>query len=503
VTSGVHGNDWSKQSLFVDGQWSAAADGGTREIHSPHDGSLVRVVAEATAADTHRAIAAARAAFDDGRWSALPWLQRGALLSRVADLMQRDHAELSRLESEDTGKRLVESGFDIDDVISVFRYCAGVDEPGPADSGVTEAGVSSVVVHEPLGVAGLITPWNYPLLQVSWKAAPALLAGCTFVLKPSELTPSTAVHLMRLLAEAGLPDGVANLVLGAGAAAGAPLATDPRVDIVSFTGGLATGRVLMAAAAATVKKVALELGGKNPNIIFADADLDAAIDNTVTFAFLHSGQVCSAGSRLLVERGIHDRVVTELARRADAIRLGGPDDPQAETGALISAGHREKVERYLAAAVAEGAVLVSGGTRPTDPALAAGNYLRPAVLDHCRTEMRCVQDEAFGPTVTVEVFDTEAEAIRLGNDTVYGLSGAVWTADAERGARVAAALRHGTIWVNDAGPYRAAAEWGGYKQSGVGRELGHAGLAEYQEIKHIWTREQAVRSGWFRDSQLP
>jgi len=496
-------NDWGAESLFVDGSWSGASDGGIRQIRSPHDTTVVRTVAEATAADVDRAIAAARAAFDDGRWCGRAWAERAALLGRVADLLQRDHATLSRLESDDTGKRLVESGYDIDDVISVFRYYGGVAESRPLDSGVVEAGVSSVVVHEPMGVAGLITPWNYPLLQLAWKAAPALLAGCTIVVKPSEFTPSTTIHLMRVLAEAGLPTGVANLVLGAGAVAGAPLAQDSRVDLVSFTGGLATGRSIMAAAAGTVKRVALELGGKNPNIIFADADLDAAIDNAVTFAFLHSGQVCSAGSRLLVERRSHDRVVDEIVRRADAIRLGGPDDPAAETGPLISAAHRDKVEGYLAAAVAEGALLRTGGTRPADPRLAAGHYLRPAVLDGARTDMRCVQDEAFGPTLTVEVFDTEDEAIRLGNDTIYGLSGAVWTADAARGARVAAALRHGTIWVNDAGPYRAAAEWGGYKQSGVGRELGRAGLAEYQELKHIWTRDTAAGSGWFADPARP
>jgi len=487
-------------SLFIDGVWRAASDGGTREITSPHDQTRVAVVSEATDADVRDAIAAARRAFDDGPWPGMTWAERAAVLASVADLLEKNAAEFAALETGDTAKRLVESEYDVADVVSVFRFYAELPEPATRAVEVGEAGVDSRIVHEPVGVCGLIGPWNYPLLQVSWKVAPALLAGNTFVLKPSELTPSTAIALMRILKEAGVPDGVGNLVLGAGPVVGAPLSEDPRVDLVSFTGGLLTGRRIMASAAGTVKRVALELGGKNPNIIFADADLDAAIDNAVTFAFLHSGQVCSAGTRLLVERSIHDRVVDEVVRRAQDIVLGGPNDPAAESGPLISAAHRGKVVAYIEAAVAEGAILLTGGTAPDSESLAAGNYLRPTVLDGANTTMSCVQDESFGPVLTVEVFDDEDEAVRLGNDTIYGLSGAVWTGDADRGARVAARLRHGTIWVNDAGPYRPQAEWGGYKQSGIGRELGHHGLAEYLESKHIWTRSKATRSGWFADS---
>jgi betaine-aldehyde dehydrogenase len=290
---------------------------------------------------------------------------------------------------------------------------------------------------------------------------------------------------------------VANLVLGAGAEAGAPLSDHPDVDMVSFTGGLVTGRRVMAAAAATVKKVALELGGKNPNIVFADADLDAAADNALTAVFLHSGQVCSAGARLIVHESIHDAFVDRVVEGARQIRLGGPFDPMAQTGSLISAAHRDKVADYVAAALAEGAVLRCGGSAPDDAALANGFYYLPTVLDGCRTDMNCVQDESFGPVMTVETFTDEAEAIRFGNDTMYGLAGAVWTSDGAKAHRVASALRHGTIWINDYHPYMPQAEWGGFKQSGVGRELGLAGLAEYVEPKHIHENLVPAPSGWF------
>ena len=489
--------------LYIDGAWVAPAEGGTREIRCPADGQLVRVVDEATAVDTDRAIAAARAAFDDGRWSEVPFTERAQLLLRVADLLERDVDDIARAESLDTGKRMVESQYDVADVVKCFRYFAGLAAGDAVGARVVDAGnpaVRSRVDYEPVGVCGLITPWNYPLLQASWKVAPALAAGNSFVIKPSELTPSTTIHLMRLLEEAGLPAGVANLVLGAGASAGAPLASHPAVDMVSFTGGLVTGRRIMAEAAGTVKKVALELGGKNPNIVFADADLDAAIDNAVTAVFLHSGQVCSAGARLIVEESVHDRVVDAVVESARRIRLGGPFDPRAETGPLISDAHRAKVAAYVEAALAEGAVLRCGGAAPDPaeyPALASGSYYLPTVLDRCHTAMSCVQDESFGPVLTVETFVTEEEAVRLGNDTTYGLAGAVWTSDAGRGERVARALRHGTIWINDYHPYLPQAEWGGFKQSGVGRELGPTGLHEYLEAKHVYRNLTPAPSGWF------
>jgi betaine-aldehyde dehydrogenase len=494
-------------TLFIDGAWRAARDSGTRTIHCPADGHEVVTVAEATAQDARDAVAAARAAYDDGPWPDTPAPERAALLRRLADRLEADKDEVARLESLDTGKRFVESQIDVDDIVSVFRHFADV---ATADAGrVVETGmpdVSSRIVHEPVGVCALITPWNYPLLQTSWKVAPCLAAGNTFVLKPSELTPSTAIWLMGALRDVGLPDGVANLVLGAGATAGAPLVEDPRVDLVSFTGGLETGKRIMADAAATVKRVALELGGKNPNVVFADADLPAAIDNALTAVFLDSGQVCSAGARLIVEASVHDEVVDALVARARDIRLGGPFDEEAETGPLISEAHRAKVEKYVADALEDGAELRCGGGRPAAGEYAAGWYFEPTILDHCATDMRCVREESFGPVLTVETFEgatreqAEQAAISLANDTIYGLAGAVWSENAGRAERVASKLRHGTVWINDYHPYVAGAEWGGFKQSGNGRELGLMGLEEYRETKHVWHNTRPAPAGWFRDA---
>ena len=489
--------------LFISGQWCEASDRGVREIRSPHDGSLVASVPEATLLDALAAIESARSSFDAGLFTSWSYGERAKLVGRIADLLERDAEIIAISESHDTGKRIVEARFDLTDVIAVFRYYAELGENlNSRNVDVGRSEIKSEIVYEPVGVASLIGPWNYPLLQASWKVAPALVAGCSFILKPSELTPSSAIHLIRILDEAGVPKGVANLILGSGAVVGFPLTSDPRVDMVSFTGGLATGKAIMSAAAQTVKKIALELGGKNPNIIFADADLAAAIDNAVTAGFLHSGQVCSAGTRLLVQREIHDEVVSAIVERARAIRLGGPNDKEAQTGPLISQGHRAKVETYIASAIAEGAKLRAGGGRPSEENLRDGWYLEPTVLDECKTEMNCVQDESFGPVITVETFDTEAEAIQLGNDTIYGLSGAVWTSDQDRAQRVARALRHGTIWINDYGPYRPEAEWGGFKASGTGRELGPSGLFEYLEAKHIWTNLNPAKSGWFPETSV-
>jgi betaine-aldehyde dehydrogenase len=485
-------------SLFIAGRWTASASGVPDDVINPADGSVICTVDRADADDVDRAIAAARDPFDHGPWPGTPAAERGKLLGRVADLLERDRAELGRLETTDTGKTAREGLLDIDDVVSVFRYyaeLAGHDLDHDVD--VPVAGVHSRIRHEPVGVCTMITPWNYPLLQISWKLAPALAAGNTTIVKPSEVTPLTTIKLIGLLAEAGLPDGVVNLVLGPGADVGSPLVTDPRVDMVSFTGGLATGRTIMAAAAGTVKRIALELGGKNPNIVFADSDFETAVDHALTGAFLHSGQVCSAGSRIIVERSIHDDFVAELARRADLVRVGDPLEDSSECGPLVSQAQLDKIEAYVELGKSEGAQLRSGGVRPAEGALANGFYYRPTLFTGCDRTMRIVQEEVFGPVATVEVFDTEAEAIALGNDTTYGLAGAVFTTNVDRGTRVAEALRHGTVWINDYHPYLPQAEWGGMKQSGIGRELGLTGLLEYLEIKHVYRTLEPTPPAWF------
>lgn len=498
MTATTDGASALARGLWRDGAWATSDGGGLRTIRCPADGSAVATVIEASGHDAARAIESARAAFDAGLWPAVPERERGELLGRVADLLERDRAVYARAEALDTGKRLVEAEYDIDDIVKCFRYFAGIagtDSGRVVDTGV--AGAISRIVYAPVGVCSLITPWNYPLLQVSWKVAPALLAGNTFVLKPSELTPSTAILLMQTLAEAGLPAGVANLVTGNGPDVGSVLSADPRVDLVSFTGGLQTGKVIMAAAAATVKRVALELGGKNPNIVFADADFETVVDYILTAVFLHSGQVCSAGARLIIAEEVHDAVVDAVVARARLIRLGGPFDERAETGPLISKSHRDKVHAYVEVGIAEGAVLRCGGAIPLESPLDLGWFYPPTVLDRCVSGMTVTRDEAFGPVLTVETFTTEAEAIRLANDTVYGLAGAVWTSDASRAQRVAGALRCGTVWINDYHPYVPQAEWGGFGQSGNGRELGPSGLAEYREAKHIWQNIDPKPQGWF------
>ncbi|MET9323479.1 aldehyde dehydrogenase family protein [Streptomyces sp. NPDC003038] len=489
-----------RQTIHTAGTWRSAVSGATREIVDPADATVLAVVAEGGTADTDAAVSAARAAFDGGEWPGTPVAERAALLRRTADLLQRDRERIGLLESRDAGKTLEEGRVDVDCVSDAFRYFADL-VTGEGAGRVVDAGspdIHSVVVHEPVGVCALITPWNYPMLQASWKIAPALAAGNTFVVKPSEITPLTTVALVELLVEAGLPAGVANLVTGPGDPVGARLAAHPDVDLVSFTGGLASGTKVMRAAADTVKKVALELGGKNPNVVFADAcateeGFDTTVDQALNAAFMHSGQVCSAGSRLIIEESLRERFVAELSRRAEKIRLGRGTDPGVECGPLVSAAQLARTESYVASALTEGAVLRAGGERPAGP----GYFYRPTVLDRCHRRMRVVREEVFGPVLTVETFRTEDEAVALANDTEYGLAGAVWTADQGRARRVAGRLRHGTVWINDFHPYLPQAEWGGFGKSGIGRELGPSGLAEYRETKHVYQNLAPRPVRWF------
>jgi betaine-aldehyde dehydrogenase len=356
--------------------------------------------------------------------------------------------------------------------------------------------VISRTLREPVGVCGLITPWNYPLLQAAWKIAPALGAGNTVIVKPSNLTPLTTWHFTRLIEELDLPAGVFNLVTG-GAEVGAELAESRDVDLVSFTGGAIAGESIMKAATGNFKRIGLELGGKNPNIVFADADLDAAVDYALNAAFFHAGQVCSAGSRLMIEDGIYDDFVAKLAARLPRIVIGNGFHAETQMGPVQSAHQHEKILGMVQAGIAEGARLVHGGKRPDGDVYARGFWLEPTLLADVRADMRIAQEEIFGPVITAERFHSEDEALRAANDTPYGLAAAVWTRDLDKANRMSRRLRFGTVWVNDYHPYFPEAPWGGYKASGIGRELARVGLDEYTELKHSYINLAPKAMGWF------
>ncbi|MEJ2287733.1 MAG: aldehyde dehydrogenase family protein [Deinococcales bacterium] len=485
----------------IAGRAVPAVRGGTREIVEPARGAVLAVVPEGTAEDAAAAVAAARQAFDAGPWPRLHAQERARVLHRAAALIEEHSEELARLETWDTGKTLPESRDDMAQVAEAFHYFGSLVATRGGEVNPVQAEALSLTLHEPIGVAALITPWNYPLLQASWKLAPALAAGCTLVIKPSELTPLSTVRAVELLHQAGVPGDVANVVLGAGGAVGAALVADPDVDMVSFTGGIVTGRAIAKAAADTAKRVALELGGKNPNIVFEDADVDAALDHALNAVFYHAGQVCSAGSRLLVQEGLYERLVTGILERAAAIRLGFGWEDGTEMGPLVSEQHRAKVEGMIALALDEGATLRLGGGRPDGDRFRSGTFLQPTVLTEVRREMRIAHEEIFGPVLTVERFESEQDAIEAANGTRTGLAAAVWTRDVAKAVRVGRALRFGTVWLNDFHPYYPQAPWGGMKESGVGRELGLTGLREYQEEKHLYLNLDVRPVGWFGRSQ--
>ena len=487
-----------KQLQYINGEWVHAASGETRDIINPFNQEVIATVPEGNETDAKAAIAAAREAFDQGDWSTTPATERGAIVRRITELIERDHEELAVLESLDTGKTIIESRGDMDDIAGVFRYYAEIadKEGGELIASPIPDSVSKVV-HEPVGVCGQITPWNYPLLQASWKLAPALITGNTLVMKPSEITPLTTIKIFELMEEAGVPKGVANLVLGAGHTVGAELSTSLDVDLISFTGGIVTGKKIMQAASVNVKKLALELGGKNPNIIFADADFDTAVDQALNGVFFHAGQICSAGTRLIVEDKIHDDFVNALVERMKKFKLGNGFDNDTQMGPLISAEHLAKVETYVNAGVEEGANLAIGGSRPTDAKLQDGFFYLPTLFTDCTSEMNVVQDEAFGPVITVERFNTEDEAVKIANDSIYGLAGGVWTNDTVKAERCAKKMRMGTVWINDFNLYFPHAPWGGFKQSGIGRELGKLGIEEYTESKHIFQNLNPQPMNWF------
>ncbi|HZY98766.1 MAG TPA: aldehyde dehydrogenase family protein [Candidatus Baltobacteraceae bacterium] len=484
--------------MYVDGLWKLAAEGGTRDLINPANGETIATVAEGTERDAEEAIRAARAAFDEGPWGSISAVDRAALLFRVADRIDDLRQEFTRIDTLNNGKPLREAEYDVIDAANCFRFYAGLATKPHGQTFDVPAPSQTFTVREPIGVCGQIVPWNYPLLMAVWKLAPALAAGNVCILKPAELTPLSTLRLAAIFEELDFPPGVVNIVLGAGATVGHALAASTQVDKIAFTGGTKTGRSIMQAATSNLKKISLELGGKSPNVVFADADFDTAVDYALFGIFANSGQVCSAGSRLIVERSIHDKLLGKIVERARKIRVGDGFDPSSEMGPIISPLHRERVEGYIAAGREEGAKLLCGGER-LGGSLANGNFIAPTIFDNTTRDMRIVQEEIFGPVLVVQTFEDEADAIRMANDTVYGLAGAVFTQDVGKAHRVIRKMRAGITWINTYHPTYNEAPWGGYKQSGIGRELGTYGYDAYTEVKQINVNLDVVPSGWFSD----
>ena len=479
---------------YINGEWVESANKNTRDIINPYNQEVIFTVTEGTKEDAEQAILAARRSFENGEWSQETSEVRGKKVRAIADKITENRDELAKLETLDTGKTLEESYADMDDIANVFNYFAGLaDKDGGEIIDSPIPNTESKLVKEPVGVVTQITPWNYPLLQASWKIAPALATGCSLVMKPSEITPLTTIRVFELMEEVGFPKGVINLILSSGEEVGDTLSGHKEVDLVSFTGGIETGKHIMN----HVTNIALELGGKNPNIIFDDADFELAVDQALNGGYFHAGQVCSAGSRILVHNDIKDKFEKALIERVGKIKLGNGFDSNTEMGPVISPEHRDKIEKYMKVAKDDGATIAIGGKRPDDEDLKDGLFFEPTVITNCDTHMRIVQEEVFGPVVTVEGFDNEEEAIALANDSIYGLAGAVFSKDIGKAQRVANKLKLGTVWINDFHPYFAQAPWGGYKQSGIGRELGKEGLEEYLISKHILTNRNPEPVNFF------
>lgn len=487
------------KKMFIDGEWVEGTSGKIIDVINPATGEVFEQVYESSVEDTKKAIAAAKKSFYETReWRDMDSQDRGDILLKIADLIEEKAAELAMLDTLDNGKPLREAEGDVADGVHTFRYYAGLIKApygGVYDVNKGFGEMHSYTVHEPVGVCAQITPWNYPFLMSVWKLAPALAAGNSIVFKPSPKAPLSTIKLFEIFEEAGLPKGCVNLVQG-DADVGTEMGENKDVDMITFTGSTKVGQSLMRGAANNVKKIGLELGGKSPNIIFADADIEGAVEWAMIGIFFNQGEVCSAGSRIIIEESIKDEFVEKLAKKANAMTIGnGVDNP--DLGPVITKEHMERVLGYIQSGIDEGATLVCGGERYTEGECANGYFIRPTIFDNCTPDMKIVREEIFGPVVCIQTFKTEEEAIALANDTMYGLAGGVFTSDVTRAMRVIKEIRAGITWVNCYNPTFNEAPWGGYKMSGIGRELGIHGLEEYQEVKQININLTPGVVGWY------
>jgi betaine-aldehyde dehydrogenase len=483
-----------RYQMYINGEFVESASKRYFPVVDPSTEERMAEVPEANEEDVNRAVAAARVAFDSGPWPQTTAQDRGRILFRLAERIRKEAAHLAELESRNSGKPIVEAEYDIADAATCFEYYGGMATKILGQVNPVPDNALSLSLREPIGVAAQIIPWNYPLLMAAWKLAPAIAAGCTCVLKPAEQTPLTALELASYLTDAGLPSGVVNIITGFGGECGAPLVKHPDVNKVAFTGSASVGKAIMKAAADTVKRVTLELGGKSPNIFFADADFESAIDGALFGVFINQGEVCSAGSRILVEKSIYPKFVEAMSAKAKTIRLGPPLERETKMGPLVSKDQFDRVRSYQELGKKE-AKLAAGGGRPAS--MARGYYVEPTIFYDVDNSTRIAQEEIFGPVAAVIPFTGEAEALRIANATPYGLAAAVWSRDIFKALRMVKALRAGIVWVNHMQPTYVEAPWGGYKQSGFGRELGPSGIEEYLETKqvHINLNEQPI--GWY------